>query len=254
MEIKIRCFLANSIKMTRYIAMIPARLGSKRVPKKNLRLLGDKPLVAHVLETAVASEIFDEVYLNSEADIFSDIARDYGAKFYKRPAVFSSDMATNDQFALDFIENVSCDVLVQINPTSPFLNKADIQCAKDMFEKNHCDTVLAVEEKRIEGVFREKAINYNTLEPMPPSQHLTPIYVFCNGILSWRTDVFRKNIKNYSCAVYGGDGKTDYLVLKGDSVIDIDSDDDFSFAELVLEHRLKNMRPVPRYWNKSRSI
>ena len=57
------------------IAMIPARLGSKRVPKKNLRLLNGRPLISYSIETAVKSGLFDEVYVNSEAEIFYKIAK-----------------------------------------------------------------------------------------------------------------------------------------------------------------------------------
>ena len=67
------------------VAMIPARLGSKRVPKKNLRLLNGRPLISYNIETAVKSGVFDEVYVNSEAEIFSGIAKEYGARYYKRP-------------------------------------------------------------------------------------------------------------------------------------------------------------------------
>ena len=65
------------------IAMIPVRLGSKRVKNKNLRLLGNKPLVAYVIEAAKKANIFDEIYLNSESEIFQEIADQYNIKFYK---------------------------------------------------------------------------------------------------------------------------------------------------------------------------
>ena len=61
------------------IAMIPARLGSKRVLKKNLRLLNGRPLISYNIETAVKTGLFDDVYVNSESDIFSEIAYRYGA-------------------------------------------------------------------------------------------------------------------------------------------------------------------------------
>ena len=64
--------------------MIPARLGSKRVKNKNLRLVNNKPLISYILESAVKANIFDDIYINSEADIFGAIASDYGVKFYKR--------------------------------------------------------------------------------------------------------------------------------------------------------------------------
>ena len=52
------------------IAMIPARMGSQRVKQKNIRLLNGKPLISHIVDTAVRSNVFDEIYINSESDIF----------------------------------------------------------------------------------------------------------------------------------------------------------------------------------------
>jgi CMP-N-acetylneuraminic acid synthetase len=66
--------------MSKTIAMIPVRLGSKRVKNKNLRLIDGKPLICYVLETAVKSDIFDEIYINSESDIFEPIAKKYGVE------------------------------------------------------------------------------------------------------------------------------------------------------------------------------
>ncbi len=234
--------------MTRYVAMIPARLGSKRVKKKNLRMLGDKPLIAHVIETACRSEEFDDVYVNSESEIFQPIAEQYGAKFYKRPEALAADDATNDQFALDFMSHVPCDVLVQINPTAPFVGLYEIEETKRMFEKG-CDTVLAVEERRIEGVINNLPVNWNPKAPMPPSQLLEPVYLFSNGILAWRVEVFQQNIKNLGCAVYGGAGKTGYCVFSGDAALDIDNEEDFAFAEILLERKKRSPAPA-EYWGE----
>ena len=107
-------------------AMIPCRLGSKRIPKKNLRLLGNKTLSQWVASTAKETRLFDEIYINSESDIFEKVAQQVGVKFYKRPDEFATDTATNDEFALDFMNAFDFDVLIQINPTSPFLSKEDI--------------------------------------------------------------------------------------------------------------------------------
>ena len=109
------------------IAMIPARLGSKRVPKKNLRLLNGRPLISYSIETAVKSKIFDEVYVNSESNIFSKIAEEYGAKFYKRPSFLSKDSTNNDQFCIDFLNNITGDILIQILPTSPLISSLEIK-------------------------------------------------------------------------------------------------------------------------------
>ena len=86
------------------IAMIPARMGSKRVKNKNLRMINDKPLIEYILETVSKINIFDRVYINSEDDVFKEIADKYNFEFYNRPKYLSSDVATNDEFAYDFFK------------------------------------------------------------------------------------------------------------------------------------------------------
>jgi len=83
------------------VCMIPARLGSKRVKKKNLRLINGKPLIGYIIDTVKQCDCFDEIYLNSEAMIFKEIADQHCISFYKRPAEYSTDQSTNDEFALD---------------------------------------------------------------------------------------------------------------------------------------------------------
>ena len=103
------------------ICMIPARMGSKRVPKKNIRLLAGRPLISYALRSAQEAKVFDEIYLNSEDEIFREIAVEQGVLFYKRPEIFSTDQTNNDEFLKDFIENVEGDLIVQLLPTSPFI-------------------------------------------------------------------------------------------------------------------------------------
>ncbi|SRR6266571_2009735 len=232
--------------MPHYVAMIPARLGSKRIKKKNLRMLGDKPLIAHVIDTACKSGEFDQVYVNSEAVELEAVAQQYGARFYRRLPELASDDATNDQFALDFMNAVPCDVLMQINPTSPFTGVEDLRRARKMFEEGY-DTVLAVREMRVEAVHKGEPVNWNPLGQMPPSQLLEPVYVFSNGILAWRTSVFRRNMEQRGCAVYGGDGRTGYCIVRGDATLDIDNEEDFMTAEAVLQRIHRASAPV-RYW------
>ena len=112
--------------MTKIIAMIPARLGSQRIPKKNIRLINGKPLITYVIETAKKTGIFHEIYVNTESDIIGEIAMKSGVKFYKRPEEHASNSSTNDDFANDFVKNVDGDILIQILPTSPLLTVEDI--------------------------------------------------------------------------------------------------------------------------------
>ena len=98
--------------------MIPARLGSQRVKCKNIRYLKDKPLIQYVIDAVKKLKIFDKIYINSEDEIFKNIATKNKINFYKRNIKLASNKATNDDFALDFIKNVKCDYLIQILPTA----------------------------------------------------------------------------------------------------------------------------------------
>jgi CMP-N-acetylneuraminic acid synthetase len=214
-------------------AMIPCRLGSKRIPKKNLRLLGNKTLSQWVASTAKESGLFDEIFINSESDIFEKVAHQVGVKFYKRPDEFATDTATNDEFALDFMNAFDFDVLIQINPTSPFLSKEDIINFVTEFKTNNLQTLHTVKNEKIEGLYDGKPLNFDPLKPMPPSQLLTPVQLFSSSIMAWDVKKFRENMNKFNCAVYGGDGSIGYFPLSGFSSLDIDNEIDFKMAEII---------------------
>jgi len=64
------------------VAMIPARLGSARVKNKNLRLINKKPLIQYIIDSALQSEYLDDIYINSEALIFKELADHNNIHFY----------------------------------------------------------------------------------------------------------------------------------------------------------------------------
>ena len=229
------------------VAMIPARLDSQRIPKKNLRLLGDKVLTQWVGESCKESGIFDEIYINSESDLFEKIATDIGISFYKRPENLASNSATNDDFGLDFIENIDCDILVQVNPTSPFTTVKDIKGVVEMFIEGEYKTVHTVKDEQIEGLYDGKPLNFDPEKQMPPSQELTPVKIFTSSIMAWDTKKFKENMQKDGCAVYGGDAKIGYYTITGAGMIDIDNEKDFYLAEAVL--KMNEVKEDKRYYN-----
>ena len=225
------------------VAMIPARLGSQRVKLKNLRYLGDKLLSQWVSQACIEANIFDEIYINSDADIFKTIAKESGVNFYKRPEILATNSATNDDFGLDFITNVHCDILVQVNPTSPFTRAEDILGVIDLFLDKGYKTVHTVKKEQIEGLYAGRPLNFDPTKQMPPSQDLEPIYLFTSSIMAWDVTTFRLNMKKTGCAVYGGSDSIGYYVIDGNGIIDIDYEKDFILAETVLSsYNEKNMK------------
>jgi len=218
----------------RIVAMIPARLGSQRVSKKNLRLLHGKTLSQWVIDACIESNVFDDIFINSESTVFQKIALDRGVRFYQRPEHLSSNSASNDDFALDFFNAIECDVLVQVNPTSPFTSSDDLRSFVKMFKDGKYQTLHTVKEEQIEGLYENSPLNFDPMKQMPPSQDLTPVKLFTSSIMAWEKENFRHNMEKSGCAVYGGDGKIGYYTVRGFGTIDIDNEFDFQLAEAIV--------------------
>lgn len=231
--------------------MIPARLNSSRISRKNLRMLGDKPLVAHVLATAIKSKLFDEVYLNSADLEFKSIAEKYNARFYLRDKKYAESHVTNDEFMHDFLQHVDCDSVVQMNTTSPFVTEADIQSVIDLL-KSGSETVQSIKQERIEAIFKDSPLNYDPLKIMPESQNLEPVYLYSSGIMGFQKKRYLENMQKLGAATYGGEGSIGYHLMKGYATIDIDYEEHFQLAEVVCARINDHQAVEVKYYNPER--
>ena len=130
------------------LCLIPARGGSKGVPRKNIRLLNNKPLLSYAIESAINSNCFDDVVVSSDDDEIIKIAKSFGAQVsFKRPAELSLDETTSDDVLLHTIHELmkkdqEYDILVLRDCTVPFIDEKDIIGALNLFKKNICDRVF----------------------------------------------------------------------------------------------------------------
>jgi len=238
------------------VAMIPARMGSKRVKAKNLRLIDGKPLIEYVLGTLSNTSVFDGIYVNSEDEVFREIANKYNINFYKRPQKLSTDTATNDEFALDFISNIDCEVLIQVLPTSPFITSIEIGQFVEKMVDDALDTLISVESKQIACIYKGLPVNFDKLAKNPPSQTMTPVMVYATALMGWRSSRYRENMKKFGVAYHGGEGKTGFFELRGLSAIDIDREEDFRLTEAITIASKNMIDNEPKYYmscNKERS-
>ena len=215
------------------VAMIPARFGSKRILKKNVRLLNGVPLIKYIIRAAKEADCFDEIYVNSESKVIGNIAEEEGVKFYKRSKELASDGATNDHFTSDFLNNVDCEVVIQLLPTSPFITAEEIKEFTKTMTESKADTLISVSNQQIECVYQGQPINFDQKKISPPSQELYPVQAYACGLMGWRKDNYLENMEKYDCGYHGGDGKIGCFVLSGLSTIDVDNEQDFQIAEHV---------------------
>jgi CMP-N-acetylneuraminic acid synthetase len=156
------------------IAMIPARLGSKRIPKKNLRLLHGKPLLQYAIDLANACDALTEVWVNSESDELGRLALKNGARFHKRPPHLSTDTATNQDFTAEFLQAHECDFVVMVNSTSPLATIDSLNGFCEKVRSDEYDTVMSVIDEYAECFYDGRPVNF-PLDKKINSQDLSPV-------------------------------------------------------------------------------
>ena len=174
------------------VAIIPARGGSKSVPRKNITDVGGKPLIGFTIEEALKSNKVNEVVVTTDDEEIAEIARNFGASVpFMRPKELATDTAETAPAVLHCLrelearKNVQYDAVLLLQPTTPFRKTQHIDDAITMMEKEACDSVVSVVSVGANHPFRMKRlvgkrlINYldQGFEDMRPRQSLPPVYI-----------------------------------------------------------------------------
>lgn len=130
--------------MNKCIAIIPARGGSKRIPRKNIKNFLGKPIIVYAIESALKSELFDEVMVSTDDEEIATIAKKYGGKVpFFRSAKNADDHATTfsvlEEVLITYnsVTSAAC-----IYPTAPFVTPEKLKQAQNLLRKNNFDTVF----------------------------------------------------------------------------------------------------------------
>ena len=132
------------------IAIITARGGSKRIPRKNIMPFLGKPIVAYSIEAANKCGLFDEVMVSTDDEEIADIARKYGAKVpFMRSEATANDFAGTDDVLFEVLDEYekrgqSFDLVCCIYPTAPFVTGEKLAAAVEKLENSKADTLLPV--------------------------------------------------------------------------------------------------------------
>lgn len=191
--------------MSKTLAIIPARGGSKGVPRKNIRPVCGKPLIAYTIETALlAGDLFHRVIVSTDDEEIADVARRYGAQVpFLRPTDLADDNASMVpvlQHAVRFIEkqdDAQFNWVCLLQPTEPFRTVEDIEGALRLGEAGDCDSVISVVQvfsvhpilmKRIES---GRLLSYCVDEPEGTRRqdYYPPAYMRNGAIYLTRRDV-----------------------------------------------------------------
>ena len=223
-------------------AMIPARFGSTRLKMKNLALIDGKPMISYAINAARESHIFDRIIVNSEHNIFQEIAERYGVDFYQRPEDLATSKAKSDSVVVNFMNMYpEADIVVWVNPISPFQTGKEVLDVVNYFVKNKLDSLITVEEMQVHCNFNNEPVNYDKNEEFSQTQDLTKIYPFVYSIMMWRKETFLEEFFNKGHALFCGKFKT-YPVSKISGII-IKTADDLKLADLMMRS-MNNLKSV----------
>jgi N-acylneuraminate cytidylyltransferase/CMP-N,N'-diacetyllegionaminic acid synthase len=219
------------------IALIPARGGSKGLPGKNTKLLLGKPLIAYAIESALNSKYIKEVYVSTDDEEIAEISKKYGAKVpFLRPAHLASDEALALDtyiFMLDKWQESGqiVDSFVILQPTSPLRTSENIDEAIELFQTKNASSVISYTEEN-HPISWHKFINDDLTfspifeEELLNRQQIRKTYYPNGALFIFKADLIRqrKYYDKNSCA---------YLMPRKNAV-DIDTLDDFEYAEFLL--------------------
>lgn len=208
------------------VAFVPIRLNSKRVVGKNLKMLGDKPLMCYVLETLAKVKGVDEVYCYcSNEDVIKYLPE--GVKFLKRPEFLDRDETLGKEIYEEFIKTIDADVYILAHTTSPFMKKETFDNALHKIINEDYDSAFSAEKIQTFAWYKGKTLNYD-LKEIPRTQTIEPVYVETSAFFMFKRDVWKVHKQRIGFKPYMA------LVDKIEGV-DIDWPEDFEFAEKILE-------------------
>ncbi len=222
--------------MYKLIAMIPARLGSRRIPKKNIRYMLDKPLIRYPIDLALNSDKFESIWINTESEKLGNACEKFGVSFHQRPPELSDDNATNRDFVYEFLKKHECDYIVMLNPTSPALRQETVNGFIEYVLKNDFDTVMSVVSNRTEAIYKGRKINFDGSDKIP-NEKLEPVEEIVWAMTAWKRDTFLALQEKGECPVFGG--KLGTYGIPKDEAADLDNEEDWRVAEGILLAREK---------------
>lgn len=222
----------------RVLAIIPARGGSKSIPKKNIVLLGGKPLLAWTIIAAKKSKYIDRVVVSSDDDEILTIAEKYGGEAIRRPKRFATDTSKAESVITHALSELARskyvpEWIVYLQPTSPLRDSRDIDAAMQMILRTKADVLNSVEEidkKLLKMLVMDKN---GYLKPLGPPeypflnrQQLPSAYLPNGAIYIVKFQTFRRTKKLFSESTLA-------FVMDSERSIDLDTREDLTVLRRI---------------------
>lgn len=219
----------------RIIAVIPARGGSKGIPRKNLRLINGRPLISYAIRNAIESRYVTDVIVSTDSDEIAYEAEQCGAEVVRRDESISNDVTTLDPVIYDAVlkaeamKRCAFDVVVTMQPTSPLLRLQTLDGAIEAFLKEGCDTVISVVNKphlawgKKDDTIVPLYVERKNRQLLPPHYLETGAFLICKRNIITPVSRIGENVSVYE--------------VDEDESIDIDTKNDWVVSEALMQRK-----------------
>lgn len=219
-----------------FLAIIPARGGSKRLPRKNVLELAGKPLIAWTIQAALQSKYIDKVLVTSDDDEILQVSKAFGASIITRPMHLAQDISTSFDAIKHAIENTEkYDYIILLQPTSPLRTSQHIDEAIQLLKNKNANAIISVTEMEhsplwantldannsMVGFLKEEVLNKRSQELDMYYRLNGAIYIIKTENLLSAGSFFLKN-------------NTYAYKMSNASSVDIDTEMDFKWVEFLL--------------------
>lgn len=215
------------MKVAGYVTI---KLNSERVPHKNIRMLGSHPLCWHIVNTLLTAKNIDEVYVYCSNDKVMEYLPQ-GAVFLKRDKKLDGSQVKAREIYDAFTDEIDADIYVAACTTSPFTRVESVENAVEKILSQGYDSAFSAKREQTFAWFQGKPVNY-TPEDVPRTQDLEPVYIETSAFFAFRREIWKKYHRRI--------GYHPYIQEVGEiEAIDIDTMEDFEFAEQIADHVCK---------------
>lgn len=218
------------------LIVIPARGGSKGIPRKNLRLLNGKPLIYYSINNAKNIDDKIDVYVTTEDQEIETISRKFGAKIHKREIALSDDKSTLDPVIYSALiyaeekEGKRYDIVITMQATSPLLETHSLKTSiENLIESNEIDTIISAQDDTHLTWSKENNVFVPNYTERLNRQYLKPGYKETGGFLITRRDTISQTNRI-------GKNVSLHLLSNGEE-IDIDTFNDWNLCEYILKKK-----------------
>jgi N-acylneuraminate cytidylyltransferase len=226
---------------SRSVAIIPARGGSKRISRKNIREFRGKPLIAYTIDAALDSDLFDRVIVSTDDEAIADIAGSCGAEVpFRRPDALADDQTPVSEATVHALEQIDPEGyqynhVAQLMANCPLRTAADIEGSYARFQDRAPDAQLSVFEfgwqnpwwaLKMNGGGRLEPLFEEMFEQDVRSQDQPPLYCITGAVWWGKTEVVR------STRTFHVKERTGWK-MPWHRAVDIDTEEDWHFAEAL---------------------